>query len=316
MVVVFGSVNLDLVVRVPRLPHPGETLTGDHFAAYPGGKGANQALAAARAGAATQLYGAIGSDAWADPALSELARSPVDLSGVEAVDGSTGVAMIHVADDGENCITIVAGANGSARASQVPDRVLDDSAVILLQLEVSIDEVVALLGRARRRNARPILNAAPARTFDRALLDGLEALIVNQSEATTLAQGWRLGPSAAMFATEVHRQHGCAVVVTRGARGALALAHGERLELHAPAMAIVDTTGAGDAFAGALAAAIDIGAAWPRALAEAVAAGSLACTIRGAQPSMPHRDAIQALANTVESNILRSTPDDDHATPT
>jgi len=153
MIVVFGSINVDLIARVPRLPRSGETLVGRTFSMMPGGKGANQALGAARAGAHVQLFGCLGADPLAPIALSGLRAAGVDLSGVRESGAASGVALIHVDDAGENCITVVAGANANARADQVPDSVLAERATVLLQLEVPAAEVAKLARRARARGA-------------------------------------------------------------------------------------------------------------------------------------------------------------------
>jgi ribokinase len=306
MVVVFGSINLDLVTRVPRLPSPGETLIGSAFATYPGGKGANQALAAARAGAAVRMYGAVGRDAAAEAALALLRTGNVDVAGVRAVDASTGCATILVDDAGENAIVVVPGANEKVDPGAVPDAVLGPRAVLLLQHEVPLSANAALIARAARSGTPIVLNAAPAAPVTRELLAMLAVLIVNESEASALASmlGWptEADAFAAAAATEIE---GLEVVVTRGAAGAISVLGRDRIDITAPQVDVVDTTGAGDAFAGAYAAALDAGGDRRRALSIAAAAGSLACTKHGAQPALPSRDAIDALLPSVTS---RSAP--------
>src|SRR5436309_12392165 len=162
MVVVFGSINLDLVTRVDRFPQPGETIAGRSFATYPGGKGANQALAAARAGARVQMHGAIGNDGFADAALDLLHVGGVDLAGVRRVAAPTGCATILVASNGENCIAVVSGANAHANPDMLPDIALSRDSVLLLQQEVPIIANAALIMPSPRRGARIVLNAAPA----------------------------------------------------------------------------------------------------------------------------------------------------------
>ena len=187
MIVVFGSINVDLVAHVARLPHPGETVTADSFASHPGGKGANQALAARRAGAEVALIGAVGNDGFAAAALQSLEDAAVDLTRVRRVDAPTGIALIHVESSGENCITIVAGANASADAAQVPDELLAVDTTVVMQLEVPLPAVCALAARAHQRGARTILNAAPSHALPADLLESLDALIVNETEATAIA---------------------------------------------------------------------------------------------------------------------------------
>ena len=302
MVVVFGSITLDLVTRVPRLPSPGETLIGSGFASYPGGKGANQALAAARAGAAVRMYGAVGRDAAAESALALLRDGSVDVSGVRAVDATTGSATILVDDTGENAIVVVPGANEKVDSDAVPDAVLAPGAVLLLQQEVPAPANAALIVRAARAGMRIVLNAAPARPLARELLAMIATLIVNESEAASLGPllGWppETGGFAAAAAADID---GLEVIVTRGAAGALSVRGHDSIQVAAPRVDVIDTTGAGDAFAGAFAAALDAGGDRIRALSVAAAAGSLACTMHGAQPALPSRDSIDALLRSVTS---------------
>jgi ribokinase len=297
MVVVFGSINLDLVAQVDRMPHPGETLPGRAFATVPGGKGANQALAAARAGADVRMFGAVGRDAFGVAALANLEASGVDLAGIIAVDPPTGVALIHVDALGENAITVVAGANGEVHAGQVPDEALGSATTLVMQLEVPLAEVVRLARRAHR--ARIVLNAAPALAMPEDLLRLIDTLIVNETEAAVVAAALHLPAEPEPFAVEASARYGCAVVVSLGSSGVFAARGDERLRIAAPATHAIDTTGAGDALVGALAAALDHGASLRQALAEGVAAGSLACTARGAQAALPTRAEIAALAATL-----------------
>jgi len=297
VVVVFGSSNLDLVARVPRLPVPGETLLGTAFAMTPGGKGANQALAARRAGAEVKLYAHVGTDALAGAALALLRGSGIDLAGVRPVPGATGVALIHVDVHGENAITVVPGANGAVRASMVPDAALVPGNTLVMQLEVSLPEVAILARRARPRGVRVLLNAAPAATLPAGLLHDVDVLLVNDTEAGALARD--LGVDGVKGLCERLAATECVLIVTRGADGVLYAAGGEITERVAPRVQVVDTVGAGDAFAGALAAALDRGADIDRAISEALAAGALACTRPGAQAAMPLRDEIRALADTL-----------------
>ena len=267
MVIVFGSVNLDLVARVDAIPRPGETLLGKSLITVPGGKGANQALAARNAGAQVAMFGAVGRDAFADAALANLARSGVDLAGVARVEAPTGVALINVDANGENAITVVAGANASASASQVSDGALTSSNTLLMQLEVPIHEVAALARRARPRGARVVLNGAPGAPLPADLLDAVDFLVVNEHEHAVCLRG----------------RTAANVVRTLGARGARLDYQGSRYDAAPPTVEVVDTTGAGDALCGAFAAALDRGLSPPEALREGVRAGALACTHAGAQ---------------------------------
>jgi ribokinase len=306
MVVVFGSINLDLVTRARRLPSPGETLIGSGFASYPGGKGANQALAAARAGAVVRMYGAVGCDAAAASALALLRAGKVDVAGVHAVDAPTGCANILVDDAGENAIVVVPGANEKVDPGAVPDAVLTPDAVLLLQQEIPPAANAALIGRAARAGVRIVLNAAPARPLTAKLLAMIDTLIVNESEAATLAStlGWpaEAGAFAAAAAAKID---GLEVIVTRGSAGAISARGHDQIHVAAPPVDVIDTTGAGDAFVGAFSAALDAGDDRVMAMRIASAAGSLACTMHGAQPALPARDAIDALLLSVTSRLTR-----------
>jgi ribokinase len=283
MILTFGSINVDLIVPVPYLPQPGETILGGNYALLPGGKGANQALAARRAGSEVVLAGAVGRDSFADIALDLLRRDSVDLRLVRVVEQPTGCAAIMVSDAGENAIAVAPGANASALADQVPDELLDANTVFVAQMEVPLAETEALIRRVRLCGGRCLLNMAPALQFDLGLLSEIDLLVANEREAATLEAdlpglGRRL------------RQ---ALVVTRGARGASVFLR-DATSLEVPALAIepVDTTGAGDAFTGVLAAGIDEGLPLATALRRASAAGALACLARGAQSALPERAAI------------------------
>lgn len=303
MIVVFGSVNLDLLARVEAHPLPGETVTGSSFTTLPGGKGANQALAARRAGATVAMVGAVGTDAFGVAALAGLAAAGINLSWIRRVEAPTGVALVQVDAAGRNSITVIPGANAQATAAFVPEALLAAGTTLLLQLEVPLPAVCEVAATAADRGAQVMLNAAPARALPDALLASLAALVVNEHEAATIfaTRGADADPGA--LASAVHRRHGCAAIVTLGARGAMVAADGRLWRARAPAVEIVDTTGAGDAFVGALAAARDRGDGWRRALADGVAAGSLACRAVGAQSALPSATAIRELALTVESGI-------------
>jgi ribokinase len=306
MVIVFGSINLDLVTRVARFPAPGETVRAESFATYPGGKGANQALAAARAGAPVRLYGAAGTDAFADAALALLAAGGVDLDGVERVAAPTGCATILVDVHGENCIAVASGANALADPEAVPDSVLAPGTVVVLQHEVPADANAALIARAHRAGARIILNAAPARPLSIELLRQVDVLVVNETEAAALAaqHGWPVTANAFAAAAIAVTAPTSAVVVTLGKGGALAASGTDTIRVHAAHVEAIDTTGAGDAFVGALAAAIDARAPLPEVLRAAVVAGSLACTAVGAQPALPDKNAITAALPFVTARAL------------
>lgn len=283
MIVVLGSINVDLVIAAERLPLAGETVIGDSYRLLPGGKGANQALAAARDGASVSLVGAVGHDPFAETALALLRSEGVDLSLLRVVDLPTGCAAITVSDEGENLITVASGANRRATAAMVPERMLRPDTVVLMQMEIPRTEVALLAARAKERGSRVILNLAPAVALDEATLRRIDVLIANEGEAALL------GPEPGAMAATL----GCVIVVTRGARGAGAyLPDGSVVAVPALPVEAVDTTGAGDAFVGVLAASLSAGRDLPSALRRASTAAGLACRTGGAQPSMPTSDAI------------------------
>jgi ribokinase len=299
MIVVFGSINIDLVTPVERLPGPGETVLGPGYALHPGGKGANQALAARRAGAEVVLVGAAGRDGFGDAALELLAADGVDLAHVARVEQPTGAAFIATDREGANQIIVAAGANAVARPDALLAMALGAGDILLLQREVPEEACLAAARAMKRAGGRVILNLAPAGAPAAALLDTLDLLIVNEHEAAVLAQalGWpQRDPDAVAHRLDDERR--IATVATLGAEGLVAWIGGARHRLTAPQVAVVDTVAAGDSFAGAFAAALAAGAQTATALRAGLCAGSLACTRRGAQPSIPYAAEIAALAGT------------------
>lgn len=293
MIVVPGSINLDLTARVERLPAPGETVQGPSFATAPGGKGANQALAARRAGADVAMIGAVGADTQAGEALALLNDGGVDLSRVKSVeDVSTGVALIMVDDaKGENMIAVVAGANGKVTPEDVAAVPLGPGDAVLLQMEIPAGTVAAALRHARAAGALSLLNIAPYTGDVPGLAADADIVVANETEFRALAAALQLagaGLSARMAAFVA--QTGRALVVTLGPDGALAATPDGEFRAAAPEIEPVDTVGAGDTFCGYLATALAGGMAWPEALDLAVRAGAAACLKPGAQPAIPFRD--------------------------
>ena len=294
MIVVFGSINADLVIEVASLPGPGETILAPEYRAVPGGKGANQALAAKRAGGEVAMHGCVGDDPFATIALEFLERDGVDLSGLMRSNRATGCAAVFVDPQGENQIVVASGANRDARMSTISDSALGPDTTLLLQLEVDTTETAALIARARASGARIILNAAPVIPLPETVLAAVDVLIVNHLEATMLAKN--LGtptPDAILAAGRLTRRLGCLTIVTLGCEGAIAFRTDEIWRVDALGVETRDTTGAGDTFAGVFAAALDFGTALPEALARASVGASLACLKIGAQQSIPTASMIE-----------------------
>lgn len=285
-VLVAGSANLDFVVRAPRIPAPGETVLGSDFATFPGGKGANQAIACARAGGvATRLLLALGDDAFAAPIEASLRGAGVELDIVRVAGVATGTAFICVADDAENAITVAPGANQRLRPEHLPS--LHGAGWLLLQLETPPASVTAWARAAQAAGVAVALNGAPAMALPRELLAALDLLIVNEGELAAIS-GVHGDVEAAIAAVEVP-----CIVVTLGARGSLARCGAATFTQPGFAVPAVDTTAAGDTFCGALVAELARGSAWPAALRTANAAAALACTRPGAQSSIPARADVQ-----------------------
>lgn len=284
-IVVFGSVNVDYVAQVERLPGPGETIKTDHYEALPGGKGANQALAAARNAARTSMVGAVGSDGLEAVSLRQLSADGVDVSAVKTRDGASGLAMIAVDAKGENQIVVVSGANASAAASDVP--VLAASDALVTQNEISWSQTAAAHAAAKQTGSTVIHNAAPAHALNRAELANIDILVVNEHELTMAAPA-SADASDGEKADSLLGLGVGAVVLTLGAEGAcLYRAGADPISVAAVPTAVVDTTGAGDAFVGALAAAIAAGEDLAAGVATANAYAARVCGVMGAQTTLP-----------------------------
>ncbi len=295
MITVFGSLNVDLVSRVAAIPKPGETVHGSDHALIPGGKGANQALAARRAGADVRMIGVIGDDDLAKVALIELEPAGIDLSGVKRRHGTTGLAIITVDAKGENTIVLSPGANATARADQVPPGALAKGDTLLLQMEVPLAETLAAAAAAKAVGAEVILSLAPFSPLSPDELAPVSMVIVNEHEAADFARHLGLsGADAAGTVAALAEKLGRTVIATLGPDGAIAAGPGGIVRVPAIPVTPVDTTGAGDTFAGVLAAYLDQGRDLRTAMAHAAVAGSLACTKEGAQPSFPMRAEIGA----------------------
>ena len=298
-IVVAGSLNMDLVVSAPRIPLPGETIIASAFQTVPGGKGANQAVAAARLGASASMIGMTGEDAF-----GEQLRHNLDIAGVEhqfvtrCAESATGVALITVEESGQNSIVVAPGANMRVSPADIDaaEEVIAAAGVLLLQLECPLDTVAYAAEVAHRHGVSVILNPAPAQPLPDELLRMVNILIPNETEAALLTGRpvERINQVEAAAQTLLERGVG-AIIITLGARGAW-LARGAET-LHAPAflVAAVDTTAAGDAFIGGLALALSEGRDLPNAVRWGSAAGALAATRAGAQSSLPERAEVETL---------------------
>ena len=300
-VTVVGSLNMDLVVRAPYAPRPGETIIGGEFHTVPGGKGANQAVAAARLGARVAMVGRVGGDAFAGSLLDNLAAAGVDHTFVSRdPETATGIALIVVDDAGQNSIVVVPGANGRLAPADVDaaQAAIGAADVLLVQLESPLETVLRAAELAKAQGTRVILNPAPApvRPLPATLLALVDVLIPNESETALLAGRSVSSRAEAETAAEALREMGVStVILTLGERGAL-LAYEDGVEL-LPAFEVrpVDTTAAGDAFVAGFAVALAEGRPVPEAVRWGNAAGALATTTLGAQPSLPTRRALEGM---------------------
>ena len=297
-VVVIGSLNMDLVTRAPRLPRGGETLIGQSFATVSGGKGANQAVAAARLGAQVSMVGCVGNDAYGEALREALLAEQIDCQAVSTVEDSSGVALIVVDDNSQNAIVIVAGANGALTPEVIDrfDAVLQAADVIICQLEVPDATVGHALKRGRELGKTVILNPAPAsRPLPADWNAAIDYLIPNESEASALS-GLPVDSlsTAETAAARLIAMGAGKVIITLGSQGSL-FADGQRFE-HFPAAKVkaVDTTAAGDTFVGGFAAALAAGKSEADAIRFGQVAAALSVTRAGAQPSIPTLSDVQA----------------------
>ncbi|TRC92913.1 ribokinase [Mesorhizobium sp. WSM4303] len=300
MIIVIGSINLDLIANVDRLPSPGETVRGSGFTTAPGGKGANQALAAARAGAKVRMVGSVGKDNFATEAQALLVAGKVDLSGVGQSFASTGTALILVGADGENVIAVVPGANDSVLPGDLAKAFLAKGDVVLLQHEIPLQTVDAALDAARAAGAITVLNTAPFRGEAAAFLGKADYAVANETEFDLYGEALSLkGRDRPARMRDFAGKTSRTIVVTLGGDGVLAATPDDFLTVPALKITPVDTVGAGDTFCGYLAAGLASNLPLEQALTRAAAAGSLACLKPGAQPAIPlAADVDAALRNT------------------
>ncbi len=294
MIIVFGSINADLIFALDRLPLPGQTLLANGMTVEPGGKGANQAVAAARDGASVIMVGAVGRDSLAATALGGLHAAGVDLARVGIADTPTGCAAICIDAAGHNQIVVAPGANLIARAAAVEDAVMGPCATLLTQMESDPSETAKLIRRAHRSGARTIHNLAPAAALDPATLGLVDILVVNEDEAGWLATFNCIADGCGGEADCLHTALGVTVIRTMGASGVEWAGPGGAGRLAAARIEAIDTSAAGDCFVGVLASALDRGDTLPDAIMRANAAAALACTRRGSQRSLPTAAEIDA----------------------
>jgi ribokinase len=301
MIFVAGSANLDFVVRASHIPSPGETVLGRDFETFSGGKGANQALACARAGGVeTEMLLALGDDPFAKPIEASLKAAGVRMHTVRIIDHRTGTAFICVSDAGENAITVAPGANEHLRGSHLPS--LMGASHLLLQLEIPIETVIAYAKRARQSGVKVVLNAAPMRELPEELLALVDVLVVNEGELAGLTGNrTNIAKSLSMVSAP-------GVVVTLGERGCIARIDGEFFTQPAYPVVALDTTAAGDTFCGVLVASLSRNLGVQDALRNATAASALACTRLGAQQSIPGHVEVQVFLRTQPA-----TNEDQHA---
>jgi len=294
-VLVVGSVNADLVVGVDRRPGAGETVLGSQLATFPGGKGANQAVAAARLGASVAFLGRVGTDSFAGFLRENLRREGVGVSQLQAEPGPSGVALITVDPAGDNAIIVAPGANASLTPAGVEQAsaLFEASAVVTAQLEIPLEAVTAAAALAARAGARFILNLSPARPVGDDLLAAADPLVVNEHEAAFLA-GTSEQDAPGRQARALLALGARSVVITLGAGGAYAADAREAALVPSPPVTVVDTTGAGDAFTGALAWRLSLGDPLAAAAALAARVGAAAVTARGAQGSYPTLEQVPA----------------------
>src|SRR5258706_521544 len=292
-ILVVGSLNADLVVRAPRFPQPGETISGEDLQVIPGGKGANQAVAAARLGANVSMLGRVGKDNFGDFLLNNLKSNNVDSQHVQRDDASTGTATIIVDSNGQNSIVLSAGANGKVSSADVESASFLHHKLLLLQLEIPAPTVLAAAQRAKENNVRVILNPAPAKEIPDELIALADFIIPNETELSLLT-GMDVNdlPSAERAARVLLQRGAKHVIVTLGSKGALIVDNAQATHVDTFKVNVVDTTAAGDAFIGGFATKLLGSDGLLLAVQYGCACGALATTKFGAQPSLPTKQEV------------------------
>lgn len=300
-IAVLGSINMDLVAQVPRLPAPGETLTGYEFFTAPGGKGANQAVAAARLGGSVFMVGRVGVDVFGGTLLESLANNHINIDKIiKETERSSGVATIAVDDNAENSIIVIPGANGLVSDADIEhlNEIIHEIDVLLLQLEIPMKTVIAAAQTAKRNGVKVILDPAPAQTLPPEIYNSIDIITPNETEASLLV-GFPVQNQndAEKAAKELINRGVSQVIVKMGAKGVYWANAKTGKFFPAYKVDAVDTVAAGDAFNGGLAVALQDGLSISAAISWGMATGALSTTKRGAQPSMPDRDSVERLIN-------------------
>lgn len=300
MIIVFGSLNMDMSVKLDKFPAPGETVISENYQLNPGGKGGNQAVAACRAGAKVAMVGRVGDDSYGRRITDSLKRDGVISSGISKSDDlPTGTALTVRNAEGLKQITILTGANAEIKSDQIPDEILIPGNILMMQMELPVEQTLEVLGRAHARGCKTILNLAPALEIPKRAIGHLDYLIVNSIEAKQIAP--RLGISMenpAQIARQLAKEGNLTCLVTLGKSGAVAVTKDGQAwgvpTLPVDQANIVDVNGAGDAYCGTFAAALHAGKDIAEAMRRATVAATLSCFKQGAQPSLPYLDDVEA----------------------
>jgi ribokinase len=292
-ILVIGSLNADLVVRAPRFPKPGETISGEDLQIIPGGKGANQAVAAARQGVSVAMAGRVGTDSFGPFLLNSLKSDHVDTSNVIVDESATGTAIIVVDSNGQNSIVLSAGANGKVSVKDI-NALKVDAKILLLQLEIPLETVIHAAKWGRQKGMNVILNPAPARELPDELISSVDYLLPNETELNLLTgDPVKDIPSAEQAARALLARGVKNVIVTLGEKGALAVSWDQTSHVDTYKVNVVDTTAAGDAFIGGFASGLLHGQDLNKAVKYGNACGALAVTKFGAQPSLPTKEDVE-----------------------